>query len=70
MGFSGGALFNTVILSHRADTLAASVQMSGGADIEVATFSNPFSAYLTPVTKVPVFLLVVVLMMCGTVHFR
>ncbi len=55
-GFSGGALFNTIVLTQRADTLAAAVQMSGGSDIEVATFSNLFSPYQTPETKVPVFL--------------
>ena len=56
VGFSGGALFNTVILTQRSEALAAAVVMSGGSDIEVPTYSNLFSAYQSPSNKVPVYL--------------
>jgi poly(3-hydroxybutyrate) depolymerase len=55
-GFSGGALFTTVVLTQRSDTLAAAVEMSGGADIEMATFENKFSRYETPENPLPVLL--------------
>lgn len=56
VGFSGGALFNTIILSQRSDTLAASVHISGGADLEVATYTNPFAPFNLPTNDIPVLL--------------
>jgi len=56
MGFSGGALWTTVVLGHRGDTLAAAVSASGGADVEIPLFENPFSAWTEPASKVPVLL--------------
>ena len=55
-GFSGGSLFTTVVLSERGDTLAAAVEMSGGANFEVATFEEDFAKYRTPSNKFPVLL--------------
>ena len=55
-GFSGGSLFTTVVLSERGDTLAAAVEMSGGANFEVATFEEDFAKYRTPSHKFPVLL--------------
>ena len=55
-GFSGGSLFNTILLSQRADTLAAVVEMSGGADIEVPLYEDEFAPYSSPSTNVPVLL--------------
>ena len=45
MGFSGGALFATVVRSNRPDTLSSVVEMSGGADLQVPGFANPFSVH-------------------------
>ena len=56
IGFSGGALFSTILLSQRSDTLAASVHISGGANLEVATYSNLFAPFSPPTDNVPVLL--------------
>lgn len=56
MGFSGGALFTTMVLSQRADTLAAAIEMSGGADIEVPIYEDPIAPYQTPAWPLPVLL--------------
>lgn len=56
MGFSGGALFTTVVTVHRADTLATAVELSGGADIEAPGYESLLSAYSTPATSLPVLL--------------
>lgn len=56
MGFSGGALWTTVIASHRADTLAAAIELSGGSDIEAPGYKSYLSAYSTPSTNIPVLL--------------
>lgn len=56
MGFSGGALWTTVVLSHRGDTLAAAVEFSGGADVELPIFTELASAYITPAADFPVLL--------------
>lgn len=53
IGFSGGALFTTVVATQRADTLATFVELSGGADIEVPFFDAPFAAYNTPAWTLP-----------------
>jgi poly(3-hydroxybutyrate) depolymerase len=55
-GFSGGSLLTTVVLSERGDTLAAAVEMSGGANFEVATFEEDFAKYRTPAHQFPVLL--------------
>ena len=56
MGFSGGALWTTVVLGDRGDTIAAAVSASGGADVQIPLFDNPFSAWVAPAAKVPVLL--------------
>lgn len=56
MGFSGGALFTTLLLAHRADTLATVVQLSGGADLSVPTFDELLALYAEPATDLPVLL--------------
>ena len=56
-GFSGGSLFNTIILGQRAEHIAAMVEMSGGANIEVPTFEEKFAPYDTPSVDVPVLLI-------------
>ena len=55
-GFSGGSLFTTVVISERGNTLAAAVELSGGANFEVATFEDDFAKYRTPESKFPVLL--------------
>ena len=55
-GFSGGSLFTTVVISERGDTLAAAVELSGGANFEVATFEEDFAKYQTPQSNFPVLL--------------
>jgi predicted esterase len=56
MGFSGGALFETVLLGARADTLSAVVEFSGGANVENAALPGPLSTYGTPAWEIPVLL--------------
>ena len=56
-GFSGGSLFNTVLLGQRADHIATIVEMSGGANIEVPTFEEKFARYDTPAVDIPVLLI-------------
>jgi predicted esterase len=49
LGFSGGALFTTVLGRERGDTLATMVEMSGGSDIDFAVASeDPIAAYGPP----------------------
>lgn len=56
VGFSGGALWSTVVAVHRADTLATAVELSGGSDIEAPGFESLLSEYSTPVTDLPMLL--------------
>ncbi len=56
LGFSGGALWTTVIASRRADTLAAAVELSGGSDIEAPGYEVLLAEYVTPAVPVPVLL--------------
>ena len=56
VGFSGGSLFTTVILSDRGGALASVVEMSGGSDIDTAFFDAPLSTYVTPEADFPVLL--------------
>jgi poly(3-hydroxybutyrate) depolymerase len=53
-GFSGGALFTTEVIRHRADTLAAAVEMSGGADVSIPLYSYTVAPYGTPSWTLPV----------------
>jgi predicted esterase len=49
MGFSGGALFTTVVARERGDTLASMVEMSGGSDVDFQYVSeDPLAAYGPP----------------------
>ena len=57
MGFSGGALFATVVLSNRAETLASVIEMSGGGDLQVPGFANPFSVHNPTERDVPTLLM-------------
>jgi hypothetical protein len=41
VGFSGGAMWNTVIIGERSDTLSAAVEASGGSDYTIPLFSEP-----------------------------
>ncbi|MSP56198.1 MAG: hypothetical protein EXR69_11440 [Myxococcales bacterium] len=56
VGFSGGALWTTVVLSNRADTLATAVELSGGSDVEAMGYDAPIAVYSTPATDLPVLL--------------
>jgi predicted esterase len=58
MGFSGGALFATVLARERGDTLATLVEMSGGSDIEFSVVSKePIAVYGQPAnTELPALL--------------
>ena len=56
MGFSGGALFTTIVASQRGDTLAGVVEMSGGADLEVALAQDIVAPYDTPAYTMPALL--------------
>ncbi len=56
VGFSGGALWTTVISVKRGDTLATAVELSGGSDIEAPGFDSLLSEYSAPATKLPVLL--------------
>ena len=55
-GFSGGALFTTVVAGYRADTLASMVEHSGGSDITIPFYSYPVSEYQTPAWTLPALL--------------
>jgi len=57
MGFSGGALFSTVVARERSPMLASMVEMSGGSDISMLTFDEPLSTYTTPENPVPALLI-------------
>ncbi|NOY27882.1 MAG: hypothetical protein GXP62_18615 [Oligoflexia bacterium] len=56
LGFSGGALWTTEVLSQRADTLAGAVEMSGGADVVIPLAEDPIAQYDTPAWALPVLL--------------
>lgn len=56
VGFSGGALFTTVILSDRGGALSSAVEMSGGSDIDTGFFPSPLSVYSSPPADFPVLL--------------
>ena len=53
-GFSGTALFSTVLISQRGDTIAAVAQLSGGSNLAIEIFDmfeEPLSVYNTPEYK-------------------
>ena len=56
-GFSGGALWTTVMASQRGDAFAAIVEASGGSDIDVPIWSEPGAAYETPAYQMPALLM-------------
>ena len=56
LGFSGGALFATMVASQRGDTVSTLVEMSGGADIEVAIAEGIVAEYSTPAWELPALL--------------
>lgn len=56
VGFSGGALFTTVVAVNRADTLSTAVEMSGGSDLEIPGWENLWSAYVPPAQPLPMLL--------------
>jgi predicted esterase len=56
-GFSGGALFTTVLMRERGDALAAAVEASGGADITAPIWSTPGAAYGSPPNPLPALLI-------------
>lgn len=53
VGFSGGALFVTEVISQRADTLASFVELSGGSDVDVALLDMTLAPYATPAWTLP-----------------
>lgn len=53
MGFSGGALFATEVLAHRADTLAAAIEISGGANITIPFYDYTVAPYSSAAWTVP-----------------
>ncbi|MCP4807706.1 MAG: hypothetical protein GY913_27025 [Proteobacteria bacterium] len=55
-GFSGGALFATMVASTYGDSYASLVEMSGGADIEVAILDGLVAEYSTPAYVMPALL--------------
>jgi predicted esterase len=56
-GFSGGALFTTVLIRERGDAFAAAVEASGGADISVPIWTTPGAAYGSPPAPLPTLLM-------------
>jgi poly(3-hydroxybutyrate) depolymerase len=57
LGFSGGALFATVLARERGDTLSTLVEMSGGSDIDFSLVSeDPIAVYDTPANTMPALL--------------
>jgi predicted esterase len=57
MGFSGGGLFTTVVARDRGDTLASIVELSGGSDVTIPTFTGLFAEYDTPAYAMPALLM-------------
>ena len=57
MGFSGGGLFTTVVARDRGDTLASIIEMSGGSDVPIPTFTELFAEYDTPDYQMPALLM-------------
>lgn len=56
-GFSGGALWSTVMIAERGDAFATVVQASGGSDISVPIWPDPAAAYGTSAHPMPVLLM-------------
>jgi poly(3-hydroxybutyrate) depolymerase len=55
-GFSGGALFTTVLVRERGDAFAAMIENSGGSDIAVPIWTTPGAAYGAPPNTLPALL--------------
>lgn len=56
LGFSGGALFTTIVASQRSDTLSTFVEMSGGADYDTIISEALVAEYQSPVWPIPALL--------------
>ena len=56
-GFSGGALWTTVMAAQRGDAFAAIVEASGGSDISVPIWSELAAQYETPAYAMPALLI-------------
>lgn len=57
VGFSGGALFTTVVARDRGDTLASIIEMSGGSDVAIPLSTEPYSEYETSEYAMPALLI-------------
>ena len=58
LGFSGGALFTTVLTSHRSDALSSVISISGGSNVESPLLPDKIiSEYSTPAYEVPALLI-------------
>lgn len=55
-GFSGGALFTTVVARERGDVFASVLESSGGADLEIPIWTELGSEYGTPAYQMPALL--------------
>jgi len=53
-GHSGGALWTSMLLLERSDSLAAAVEFSGGSDFSIIGLGGPFITYQTPASKTPI----------------
>ena len=56
-GFSGGALFTTILIRERGDAFASVIEASGGSDISVPIWTTPGSAYGAPAAPLPTLLM-------------
>jgi len=56
MGFSGGALFTTILARDRGDAFASIVELSGGADVQNDLLPGNISTYGTPAYAMPALL--------------
>lgn len=55
-GFSGGALFTTIVARERGDAFASILESSGGADLEIPIWTELGAAYGTPAHTMPALL--------------
>jgi predicted esterase len=55
-GFSGGALFTTILARDRGDALASIVELSGGADVQSDLLPGDISMYAKPAYAMPALL--------------
>jgi poly(3-hydroxybutyrate) depolymerase len=55
-GFSGGAMWTSVVLVERSETLASAVEFSGGASFIIPFIGGPYAHYMTPPNLPPTLL--------------